>query len=488
MESLKYDLIIIGGGLSASLTGLSLLNVSKQFKIAIIERDSEFPQKIGESTSDITSIFLRSLNIDQILKKQAGKAGLRFLFNENLSKKESEISEFSSPTLKKSIPGFHLNRKQFDEDLLNEVEKRGAIVYRPATIIHAQLKPFSYDFEIEINNLRLQLNSPRILDASGRFRYLKNQLKWKDVDTNLNTGAIMAHFKGANMNAFVSDKTKKYWDKNALNDISYCTTHLMRDHSWWWLIRLDDETTSIGVVYDKTKVTFNNPENYFNEQLVCDPQLSVIVKNATKSNINHLELLPYCSEKLFENGAAVIGDSGAFVDPFVSPGMEMICQQVMWLSKLYISDFNKKKFDLKAWTKYQKTFLNAYKFKFDLYSNWYKTMTYYDLMSSWIRISNVIYFGFQVYPSLIYRNRLKFPLHLKHFGKIGFNFYKNRMNKIANDRSIYDNLKNQKHGLVSFSGIQIRKGYMFFIVPTNILFKWVYSYLQIEIRNFKKRK
>ncbi|NRA10578.1 MAG: tryptophan 7-halogenase, partial [Crocinitomicaceae bacterium] len=117
MQKHEFDLIILGGGISGSLMGISLMDKNSKMRVAIVERNSEFPQKIGESTSDIATLFFRRLEINHILKSHSRKAGLRFLFNENKSDNPDHIGEFTSPTLKTSIAGHHLNRKEFDEAL-----------------------------------------------------------------------------------------------------------------------------------------------------------------------------------------------------------------------------------------------------------------------------------------------------------------------------------------------------------------------------------
>lgn len=488
MDKKEFDLIIIGGGISASLMSISLSNKNKNFRIAIIERSTEFPQKVGESTSDITALFLHNLQIDDLLKKYAGKAGLRFLFNENKSSDPEQVAEFSSPTLKTSIPGFHLNRKLFDEEILMEAERRGATVFRPSTILSSALKPFDYNFEIEFNQEKIQLRAERILDASGRFRFLKEELSWNDADIELNTGSIMAHFKGVNTNVFAAQETKNYWKKNALYDISYSTLHLMRPYSWWWLIKVDDETTSIGMVYDKTKITIDDPKKYFNNQLKNDPELAVIVNGATKSEIKVLDSVAYCSEKLVDKGASVIGDSGAFCDPLISPGIELICQQVLWLTELYLDDFKQKSFNNKKWSKYEKTFLSAYDARISLHSHLYNVMEYYDLMADWLRLTTFSYFAFYVHPSVVSKKRLKWPVQIKGIERVGFNLKKRRMNAIVKKRREKNYVHKRKPNEVSFSKIEIVRGNLkLATVPIKLFLRWLWGNMKLELRHITKK-
>ena len=143
-----FDLIIIGGGTSATFLCLSILKIDPEFKILIIEKSETFPQKIGESVVDMTALFIESLGIQHLLEKHVQKTGVRFLFNETNSSDPSKIAEFASPTFPGLIKGYHLNRSVFDEQMLDEVKGKGVVVFRPATIVAANFIDFNNELEI----------------------------------------------------------------------------------------------------------------------------------------------------------------------------------------------------------------------------------------------------------------------------------------------------------------------------------------------------
>jgi flavin-dependent dehydrogenase len=482
METNKFDLIILGGGISGSLMGISLMNKNSNLKVAIIEKNIEFPQKIGESTSDITTLFFRSLSIDDILKSNSRKAGLRFLFNETQSSNFKDVSEFSSPTLKSSISGYHLNRKEFDEALLKEAEKRGCTVFRPAEVVSSKINPFSYEFGIVYKQTKLMLSAERMLDSTGRARFLKNKLNWKDLKVNLNTSAISAHFKNLDISKTSSEKVESYWDKNAIGDISFSTTHFMRDHSWWWLIRIDENTHSLGFVFDRTKFSHQDPQEFYEKQLKGDSDLAFLTKHSAAENLQYWSDLAYCSEKLFEDGAAVIGDSGAFSDPFISPGLELICQQVMWLTDLYENDIKNQKFHKKAWLRYERIFLESYSTRNAIYKQWYGIMKYYDLMTCWLMLSSFIYFSFHVNASQIFKSRLKYPIRLSPLSRLGFKFFSRRINLIASKRKNNLNSNGIKQGQISYSNVRIVSGFQSFKLFFVLFLNWLKNYFSIEKR------
>ena len=110
----QYDIIIIGASFTGPLMALSLINKNPTLKICLVDKDKVKDKKVGESTSDITAIYLNRLGIDEALSDQVKKTGLRFLFKNN--------NEFSSPTQKSIANGYHLNRKSFDKKMIDKIK------------------------------------------------------------------------------------------------------------------------------------------------------------------------------------------------------------------------------------------------------------------------------------------------------------------------------------------------------------------------------
>lgn len=486
MEKETYDIIILGGGVAGSLMGISLMQKEPQLKVAIVERYASFSKKVGESTSDITTLYFRQLKLDHLLDKHPHKAGLRFLFNENQSDQMKDVSEFNSPTLKSSIGGRHLNRQVFDEDLLTEAEKLGCTVYRPAEVISHELKSFDYTLHIQSGGNEWNLNAPKFLDATGRARFLPKALGWKDLSLQLKNAAIFTRFNHSNSELKLNDETASFWKKNAVNDIEYGTTHFMRKHAWFWLIRLSDDEFSLGLVLDTHHHTIENPEEYFKEQIQQEPLLASFLNEATHSEIQFIPQLSYCSEQLFENGAAVIGDSGAFTDPFISPGLEMICQQAAYLSELYVRDFKSGKFSERRWKKYERTFLQSHTSRDIIYTHWYGIMHDYDLLTSWMRVSLFIYFGLYTNPAYAFPKRLRIPVRSKGLSKLGVRLFIARINALARKREKVEN-KDYKKPKVAYSGVRIANGFQLFTLPVVLFFRWAKSYLALEWRQMTNR-
>ena len=85
----KFDVVILGGGISGSLFALNLTNSNKNLSILILDKKIKSKLKVGEATADLSSIFLNRLGINHLLKEQTKKTGLRFIFNEKNSSKKT---------------------------------------------------------------------------------------------------------------------------------------------------------------------------------------------------------------------------------------------------------------------------------------------------------------------------------------------------------------------------------------------------------------
>jgi hypothetical protein len=175
-------------------------------------------------------------------------------------KENGKFVPVCAPTFSGLIKGYHLNRSVFDEQMLDEVKSKGVAVLRPATIVIASFSAFNNELEVEGKTIRVQ--SKWLIDTSGRARYIANTLNWNDQKIELNTGSIMAHFKHIAPAELWDTPKNEHWDTCSIGLRKFSTTHLMRKNSWWWIIRLDDVNTSIGVVFDKNKVQFDTYESY----------------------------------------------------------------------------------------------------------------------------------------------------------------------------------------------------------------------------------
>jgi flavin-dependent dehydrogenase len=484
MDKKEFDIVILGGGIASTLLTISLLKKSPNFKILIIEKASEFPVKVGESTSDITALFLRRLGIDDILKQHVKKTGLRFLFNESGGKEIEDVSEFSSPTFPGPNNGFQFDRKKFDEQLLKEAEKLGATVFRPATIRSFNFESFKTELKVSFNEEDIEVSSRWFIDASGRSRYINKELNWEDAKTVLNTTAVFAHFSETAAIADWNIPEHQYWKDYAVGHGSDSTIHFMTDYGWWWLIKIDDKTTSIGFVFDKDELNVENVEAHFLNEIKNNPQLNSICEGSSKSKPTVIDKVAYQTKEFVKDGIILLGDSAAFVDPMVSPGIEMICQQIANLEDLLYTDVIEKQYQPKKWVQYNKKFSKGYSDRMEIYKKGYQYMGSYDLMANWLQAGLFAYFGLFVFGAYIFPNRIKKPFTINKIDRIGFKFFLWRLNSIKKKRKQQNRTSKLKPSAVTYSGFSYPKGLLVYGIPFKMFFKFVGRYLRLELKEF----
>lgn len=485
MEQERYDLIIIGGGIASSFLCLSIMKRDPKFKILMIEKGNVFPQKIGESLVDLSALYVESLGIEKELKKHPTKTGIRFLFNESNSMDISDVSEFASPTLPGRIKSYHLDRSVFDEDMIQNVSNLGVTVLRPAEVISFSHEELNSSFEIEYRGEVLKMSSRWVVDATGRSRYLVKKLKWNDQKIDLNTGAIMTHFRPELTESSWDTPLNQYWEDCSIGSREFSTTHLMRKNSWWWIIRINNKLTSLGVVFDNNKIKFDDYRSFFESQIANDAQLSKLTKGVKFEEIKYIETLPYVCNKLYSKGIALIGESGAFIDPLISPGIELIGQQTIWLSELLVKDRKDEKFNEKDWKNYEKVFFKAYDSRLSFYKYAYKFMHSYDIFSTWLKQGNYIYFGWVVFPAILFKKRLKYPMSFNLVERTALKYIVHRFDQINEKRISQNRISKTKPFELSFSSVRVPNSVLFFLIPIHLLIKSLWSYIMLEFSELK---
>ncbi len=432
----------------------------------------------------MSSIFLKRLGINHLLSKQTKKTGLRFIFNEENNSNKKEVLEFASPSFNTIANGYHLKRSIFDSELLLECKKKGVTILRPVELNDVIFKTQKCILNVTHNGITSDLESCWFIDASGKFRYIKNKFNWGDKKIALNTGAISAHFTNLSPQSDWDRDDTSYWEKNAIGSKSYSTTHFLKPNSWWWLIKVDEFTTSIGVVYDKNKIKFSDSELYFNQSIKEDKLLFEVTKNSKRTKLSHIDSLPYVCAKMHQDNIAVIGDAGAFIDPLFSPGLDLISHQNEYLVCLLLDYFKKGKKDPIAWRKYEKEFVKTYLDRAYVYSKVYNFMHSYDLFSN---ATQLLFFGYQsftVLPLKYFPNRIKKPLRFHKVDGWVVKMLFNRYNRIIMRRKKDNRKSSSLKQPLSYSTVRIPKGGYYFIKPIQLALLWLFNYFKIEATEF----
>lgn len=323
-----YDVIILGAGLAGSTLARHLGLAHPELSVLCLESASEVSdRKVGESTVEVASHYLvRRLGLGAYLyQHQLPKNGLRFFFDSEAKDLPLEqMSEIGSDHLP-FHPSFQLERTSLERDLIRMNRDAGVEVRQGAKVVDVQIDGASqHTVRYEERGEAGEATCRWVIDATGRRQLLLRKLKVPiHKETRLSTGAAWGRYRGvADLDATGSDAWRarvRYTSRHL------STNHLMYDGYWIWFIPLAGDLMSVGVVFDKDRVSGPRTQEQFETFLRSHRAVGDLLRGSTAEDFQAYAHLPYWSDTYFSTDRwAVTGEAGAFVDPFYSPGSDFI--------------------------------------------------------------------------------------------------------------------------------------------------------------------
>jgi flavin-dependent dehydrogenase len=352
-----YDVVIAGGALAGAATAILLLREQPQLRILILEKSSAFGRRVGEATVEISGYFLcRVLRLTQYLNEaHLVKQGMRFWFTNEGAQTLADCSEIGGKYLSR-VAAFQVDRAALDEEVLKRAAELGAEVLRPASAGKIQLNPGGKQMvEVKIPQGNIEhrtanaehpsassdvptSNSPLtrtvsarwFVDASGVAAVLARQEGWLRPNSEHPTTAVWARWTGVK-DWDGPELAKKFpeWADACFGMRATATNHLVGPGWWAWIIPLKGGDVSVGLVFDQRLMTW--PEGgslgqRLKDFLVKHPVGREMMADAQwrEGDVHWRKNLPYYSTTYAGDGFALVGDAGAFIDPFYSPGMDWV--------------------------------------------------------------------------------------------------------------------------------------------------------------------
>lgn len=334
-----YDAVVVGGALAGAATALLLRRRLPAARVLVVERQPEFPRKVGEATVEVSAHFLaHTLGLAEELERDhLRKHGLRFWFSDGCVRPLEQMTEVGADDIAR-VPSYQLERRRLDETVLAAAAEAGCEVERPARVTGWREDWPLSQVEIEGGEGgRRQVHTRWLIDASGRHAFVARRRRLLERTEEHPVAALWSRWRGAadlDDPAFLADGA----GGRRLPPVGDARRRLATNHfcgyGWWcWVIPLSDGTSSVGLVHHKELFEppgSGGPEERYRDFVATRPGLREILDGATpvEGDFHAYRHLPYRSRTYAGRGWALVGDAASFLDPYYSPGLDHVAMSV----------------------------------------------------------------------------------------------------------------------------------------------------------------
>jgi len=167
-----------------------------------------------------------------------------------------------------------------------------------------------------------------VVDATGRNHLLQRKL---GLQKEVGHAANAAWFRVAHPIDVSTWTDDADWQQRVEGRRELSTNHLMGPGYWVWLIRLASGSISIGIVADAKRHSFdgfNTLDRALSWLAEHEPQCHAEIKQHLDKvqDFRVMKDYSYSCDKVFDGNArwCLTGESGIFLDPLYSPGLDLI--------------------------------------------------------------------------------------------------------------------------------------------------------------------
>ena len=348
----NFDVIILGGGLAGLTLALQLKQRKSDVRVLVLEKMAhpvdEAAHKVGESSVEIgAGYFTRFLGLlPHFEERQLPKLGLRYFFDDGKREDLTKRTELGGNVFFPA-PSFQIDRGRF-ENFLGQEARRLGVDFRDATTVKqvdlaGGNAPHTVSF-VGSDGQSQQSTCRWVVDGAGRAAFLKRKL-----------GLLKKHGHNANSVWWRYDRHVKVddWSTDAawakqndnLGKRWLSTTHFMGRGYWVWFIPLSSGSHSVGIVADGDMHPFLTMSSYDKAMdwlRTHEPQVAHHCegRDAQVQDFLGYKDFSYSCKQVYSGDQrwALIGEAGAFLDPFYSPGSDYIGMGNTFVTELVMKD------------------------------------------------------------------------------------------------------------------------------------------------------
>lgn len=302
----NYDVAVIGGGPAGSTAAILLTRAGR--KVIVLERD-KFPRfHIGESLLPFSMATFARLGLEEKLR-----AGFAEKYGGEIAEAGGEKATkfyFKDGFGARTDRSYQVLRSDFDKMLLDHARESGAEVCEEITVDDVIFSADHCEVGMKRRDGRQrEVRAKYVIDASGRNSIIGTKFKLKKNYEHLKKLSLFAHYEGVERES----------------GIDGTLTRMVRTlRSWFWVIPLKGDRTSIGIVLEAED--FKNSklaaEEFFERALAEQPLLRDRIGEGRRvSQVYTAADFSFRNTKLVGDRWLLAGDAAGFIDPVFSSGV-----------------------------------------------------------------------------------------------------------------------------------------------------------------------
>jgi 2-polyprenyl-6-methoxyphenol hydroxylase-like FAD-dependent oxidoreductase len=330
-----HDVAIVGGGVAALTLALEIRIERPQTRVLIIEPNPhpvpEITHTVGESTVEVSAHYLRDrLGLsDHLQSSQIRKMGLRMFFSHEGNTDIARRMELGSSAFIPQ-PTYQIDRGRLENELNRRCVSDGVeIVSGRFRSVEFGLGDRPHTISFQSADTITSTTARWVVDASGRNRALPRQLDLRRTNEHNCNAVWLRVAMEIDIGQWSDDPN---WQARLIEgDRAMSTNHLMGEGYWVWLIRLASGATSVGIVADPAFHPFDDfntlakARSWLREY---EPQCAEVLAQ-NEHLIKDFRVMKHYSHgatKVFDGRErwCLTGDSGIFLDPLYSSGLDLI--------------------------------------------------------------------------------------------------------------------------------------------------------------------
>jgi flavin-dependent dehydrogenase len=330
----RYDVAILGGGLAGLTLAIQLKSARPDTSVVVFEkREGPAPLaafKVGESTVPCGAHYFSEVvgMQEHLLADQLKKCGLRYFLPANGNRDITKRLEMGPPAFPPH-DNFQLDRGLFENELAARAREVGVDVAQGARVGEVDLSE-PHKLTYQQFGREATAEARWVVDASGRASLIKRKLGLEtDAGHHINSAWIRLR-GGLDIEDWGSQDEAWMARMSAPGIRKFSTNHLMGEGYWVWMIPLSSGPISIGICADprihpfETMSEFGPWLDWMREH---EPPLAAAVEERVDDveDFLRVEDFAYGVKQAYSNDRwSLVGEAGAFADPFYSPGSDFI--------------------------------------------------------------------------------------------------------------------------------------------------------------------